>query len=300
MSTLHSARARALHPHTLFRAFKYAIYGLLALNIFLFLQEEMGSAREVFGDSIAWSRLTEAFSATIDTAAWVILLLLFELETAVIPDEKLQGSLKWTFLGIKAVAYGFILWAFYGYTVKWGYISDTVPFVADNLCNLVGSGVTWIDDLDQYPPLDTASCAALQAQAGSLVQIGNTQIIGTADAALAIKRLAFIDVLNAATWLVIVALLEIEVLLQLKELLTQKLLLAAKITKGILYAILLLCAVYWGLLGDFLDFWDAFLWLVAFIFIEMNIFQWHEDVQDEPQGAERVLHQSDQGATHAI
>ena len=25
---------------------------------------------------------------------------------------------------------------------------------------------------------------------------------------------------------------------------------------------------------------DAFLWLVAFIFIEMNIFKWHEEVEE--------------------
>ena len=33
---------------------------------------------------------------------------------------------------------------------------------------------------------------------------------------------------------------------------------------------------YWGILGDFLDFWDAFMWLVAFVFIELNIFQWQQ------------------------
>jgi hypothetical protein len=30
-------------------------------------------------------------------------------------------------------------------------------------------------------------------------------------------------------------------------------------------------------MGDFLDFWDAFIWLVAFFFIEMNLFQWQEE-----------------------
>lgn len=36
---------------------------------------------------------------------------------------------------------------------------------------------------------------------------------------------------------------------------------------------LLLAAIYWGIKGDFVDFWDAFLWLVAFIFIELNVFE---------------------------
>ena len=38
-----------------------------------------------------------------------------------------------------------------------------------------------------------------------------------------------------------------------------------------LYSILFVAALYWGSEGDFLDFWDAFLWLVAFFFIESNL-----------------------------
>ena len=41
--------------------------------------------------------------------------------------------------------------------------------------------------------------------------------------------------------------------------------------KIILYSILFGAATYWGFLGDFLDFWDAFMWLLAFFFIEMNV-----------------------------
>jgi uncharacterized membrane protein len=281
LSKLHSARQRALHPHTLFRAFKYTIYCLLALNIYLFFQEEYLASIELFGEGISLSNLTEAFSATIDTAAWVVLLLIFELETAVIPDEKLQGRLKWILFGIKAVAFAFILWAFWGYVAKWLYLAEPVPFSVEDVCSLIGSGFSWISDLDQYPPLDVASCLALQGQ--PLVQIDGTQIIGSVDSVQAIHRLALVDVVNAADWLVIVALLELEVLMQLRGLLTQHRLVIAKFTKGVLYGVLFLCAVYWGLLGDFLDFWDAFLWLVAFIFIEMNIFRWHEDVAEEEQ-----------------
>jgi hypothetical protein len=40
---------------------------------------------------------------------------------------------------------------------------------------------------------------------------------------------------------------------------------------------LFLAAVYWGFKGDFVDFWDAFLWLVAFVFIEMNVFNWRQE-----------------------
>ena len=53
------------------------------------------------------------------------------------------------------------------------------------------------------------------------------------------------------------------------------------ISKLILYSLLFLAAIYWGFEGDFVDFWDAFLWLVAFVFIELNVFEWHQEELEE-------------------
>jgi len=44
-----------------------------------------------------------------------------------------------------------------------------------------------------------------------------------------------------------------------------------------LYFILFAAAVYWGFEGDFLDFWDAILWLFAFFVIERNVVSWREE-----------------------
>jgi hypothetical protein len=294
LSKLHTEQARKLHPHTVFRAFKYTIYCLLAFNVYLFFSEEYLASIEVFGDSLTLGHLTEAFSATIDTAAWVVLLLIFELETAVIPDEKLEGGLNWLLFALKAIAYGFIVWAFWGYAAKWGYLGNTQPFSIDDVCSLVGQGFSWVEDLDQYPALDAASCAAHQSQV--LWQISGTQIIGTVDAVKAIQNLALVDIINAADWLIIVVLLEVEVFMQLHDLLNKKRMFLFKFTKGMLYAVLFFCAIYWGFLGDLLDFWDAFLWLVAFIFIELNIFQWHEEIEEEKL-EEKIHHQEAQGTT---
>ena len=54
-----------------------------------------------------------------------------------------------------------------------------------------------------------------------------------------------------------------------------------------LYPVLFVAAVYWGFEGSFLDFWDAFLWLVAFVFIEMNVLEWHEERQTVWQAGAR-------------
>jgi hypothetical protein len=42
--------------------------------------------------------------------------------------------------------------------------------------------------------------------------------------------------------------------------------------KILLYGILIVCAVIWGTEGDVLNFYDAFLWILAFFVIELNVF----------------------------
>jgi len=267
-----------LHPRLVFTAFKYTIYVLLGVDTVLFFQEDLAASAETFGGQIAWSNVVEAFTAAIDTGAWLVLLLLFELETAVISDERLQGGLKWLFMAIRVACYTFIVWSFYGYISKYLVITDLSAFGIADACSLAGSDWTWVNTLDEYLPIDLAACAALQGQ--ELLQLNGTRIIGTREALDASAALAVIDVINAATWLIIVVLLEAEVWMQLKDLLTERLLRISKFVKGFFYSVLFVCAVYWWFYGDFLDFWDAFLWLVAFVFIEMNIFKWHEETEE--------------------
>ena len=88
----------------------------------------------------------------------------------------------------------------------------------------------------------------------------------------------------------IVAILEVDVFLQARDKLAGTLMWVSKAFKAVLYSVLFLCAVYWGVKGSFLDFWDAFLWLVAFVFIEMNIFEWHEENQEAKALAEESHH----------
>jgi len=273
-----SRTGKFLHPRRLFDLFKYTVYALLTWNAVLFFHDDFAASALTFSEGIDWRNVVEAFSATIDTTAWIVLLLLFELETAVISDDKLQGGLKWLLMLVRTLSYFFIVYAFYGYCAKYFVVTDLLPFSLADPCSLVGAGWNYVASLDDYPVLDAAACQALQGK--DLFLISGTQIIGTAEALKSTLQLAVIDIVNAATWLIIVVLLEVEVWMQLKDLLTEKFLAVAKFVKGFFYLLLFICAALWGLEGSFLDFWDAFLWLVAFIFIEMNIFQWHEETEE--------------------
>jgi len=275
-----------LDPHNIFRVFKYAIYALLAYDAVLFFQQDLAASAVTFGDTVTWRNVTEAYSATFDTVAWVVLLLLFELETAIIPDHLLRGGLKWVLKGFAGICYFFIIYSFYGYIYKYGVVTDLVPFAIDDVCSLIGTNFTYVLSLDEYLPLDQAVCTAMNGL--PVLQLAGTDIIAVEPALGDTIALAIVDVVNAGDWLIIVALLEIEVFLQLKDRLTSKMMFAAKYIKGFFYLILLGCAIYWGVKGSFLDFWDAFLWLLAFIFIELNIFQWHSETEEEREHVMKV------------
>lgn len=108
-----------------------------------------------------------------------------------------------------------------------------------------------------------------------------------------IRLLAWVDTINAAVWLLIVVVLEVDVWLQEHDRLEGAALKTSTRSKFVLYGLLLLAAIYWGIKGDFIDFWDAFLWLVAFIFIELNVFEWRQEVNEsairEKSGHHQVM-----------
>jgi hypothetical protein len=273
-----SHHGKFLHPHRVFTAFKWLVYILLAWNGFQFFQEDLAASAETFGNHITWRNVVEAFSASIDTTAWLVLLLVFEFETAILTDDHLKGGLKWFLGGLKTICYFLIVYSFYGYLSKYGVITDLLPFNIVDVCSLAGTEWNYVASLDDYPPVDEVVCAVMQGR--ELLQVSGTEIIGTREALTSAWGLAVIDIINSGTWLVIVVLLEAEVWMQLRDILTGHLMRMGKYLKGFLYSILFMAAIYWGFEGSFLDFWDAFLWLVAFIFIELNIFQWHEEVEE--------------------
>jgi hypothetical protein len=84
--------------YTLFRTFKYALFGLLLFNLFYYLVEDR-AAFLYLGANPSLGQILESFAVTIDYVAWLILLVLFELETDVLSEDKLKGALKWFFNG---------------------------------------------------------------------------------------------------------------------------------------------------------------------------------------------------------
>ena len=264
----------------LYPLFKYSVYVLLTFNIFLFFREEWAATSHRFADGMAATDLIEAFAATIDTAAWVVLLLMFELETWVLDDRQITPRVQTSLHAARALCMAIVVYAFYGYLTKLVFLYSVVPLGTD-LCSLVDGTWSFAVDLDEYELLTSANCAAM-SERGELLRWPGLSAAVDASTLSAITRLGWTDVINAGVWIVIVALLELDVRLQERGRFHGRALFLSTACKYVLYPILFIAAVYWGFKGDFVEFWDAFLWLVAFVFIELNLFEWRQEaVQGE-------------------
>ena len=268
----------AITAFSLFRWVKYTTYLLLSLNVWFFFVEEMDSARFAVASGEAVATGIQLFSATLDTVAWVILLLLFELETAVIPDHRLQGRLRFAIHGVRFVCTAAIVMAFLGYVGEWRTLLPSEPLLGD-VCARVAENWSVMIKLDDFVPLSLENCAQLAG--GTRLVSGVDHVIASPAGLLEGQRLALVDVLNSAAWILVVILLEIEVRVLTRWGPASKT--AARIAnslKAVLYTTLVVAAVYWGFKGDFLDFWDAALWLFAFVFIELNVFEWQQEIRE--------------------
>ena len=270
-----------INGRVLYQLFKYSIYTLLTVNVFVFFGEEWAAARLEYPQGISGGEFFKAYAATVDTAAWVILLLMFELETYVLEDRHFTRAVRISLHALRAVCYLFIVSAFYGYVTDalFVYRTSPLPGVSD-LCALVGQNWSYATTFGEYAEITSSNCASLSAL-DSFVRFDGVAAVVDTPGLADIHFLAIVDVVNAGVWLLVVLLLEVDVRLQEKDRFEGIAFYLSTAAKFILYSILALAVVAWMVTGDFVDWWDAFLWLVAFVFIELNVVEWRQESHEE-------------------
>ena len=271
------AGAPSGRPLTWFQIFKYAVFGLLTLNAGQFFLQDYAATDHLFSDGLQWSQIIEGYAATIDTVAWLILLLMFELETSLLSDERLHNSLvKWSVNTLKVIAYSFIVYSLYGYIAKYTAMHLFELSTIENLCDQVGQQLVFMISPDDFAAINIQNCAEL-TRGETLFRLPGTNVVADSSHLALAQNLAFVDVTNASDWVLIVLILQADVWMQLRHQLTHTMVKVMRFIKALLYSLLFGCAIYWGIDGTFLDFWDASLWILAFSFIELNIFKWRAE-----------------------
>lgn len=273
-----TSRYTPAQKERIFQVFKYTIYFLLFLNVFYWLREDYLASAHTFRDGFSWSQIGDVFAQAVDTFAWLILLLALELETYVISDDKLKGRVKWALNLVAGACYILILASLNGYIEKMGMVFSFDSTTYETACAAVGQVYSYALDLDDYAALTAENCHEITQPF-----YVNTDVSIMADAAMRdhLQYMGLVEVINASAWVLIVLLLWIDVFIQLTGSEHGKLYRINLACKFILYLTLIAACIYWGYAGDFMDFWDAFLWIIAFFFIELNIFKWSEELEQK-------------------
>jgi hypothetical protein len=270
-----------INGRVLYQLFKYSIYTLLTINVFVFFGEEWQATRLEYPQGISGSDIFKAYAATIDTAAWVVLLLMFELETYVLEDRHFTRAVTISLHTLRAVCYLFIVSAFYGYVVDAAYVYQTSPLAGvSDLCALAGQDWSYATTFGEYVEITASNCGSL-SNLDTFVRFDGVAAVVDQPGLAGIHFLAMVDVVNAGVWLLVVLLLEADVRLQEKGRFEGLVLYLSTAAKFILYSMLALAVVAWMITGEFVDWWDAFLWLVAFVFIELNVVEWRQESEEE-------------------
>ena len=260
---------------------KWSVYALVIINFGFYIRNDWVIAGHTLYAGSSLLEVSRAFATTIDESAWIILLLLFELETYLLSDEPLSRTKTLLMQGVRVVCYISLAHTLYAYGVYLTEIYASVPVEGvTNLCQLIEKDLSYAFNL-AYSDINSSNCASLSS-ANQFFYVDPPTFFIIEDAAgLAIeKELAWIDMFEAIIWLLILLSIEVAVWLQDRNVGQGIIFKGLGIAKLCLYSLLWAAAGYWIYRGHYMFAWDEFVWIAGFVAIEMNIVEWRDEIND--------------------
>lgn len=251
-----------------FRYFKITIFWVLMINLLYYLYEDV-TAYLYLGPESTFFNVMETFAVSIDYVAWMVLIVLFEMETSAKTRDRFTGARRWVIAGLTAVCYAFLVYAAYSYAAVLGDAYKYEPIESRPACYFANTGFAYLSLSGRPIELTHINCGEFAGK--ELFKSPVDNLIATEANVRALQKLSWVDVFNASAWLIIVLVFQVEIFLEQMKKLTKRRLIAVKAWKGIAYLVLLVCALYWSVFSVFIDYWDAWLWLLAFILIDLNM-----------------------------
>jgi len=260
---------------------KLVVYSLLIFNFFLYIRDDFVTSSHTLRSGSTFLEITRSFATTIDESAWITLLLLFELETYLLSDDPLSRSKTLLMQVIRLICYvslAHTLYAWFGNLMEL-YASVPIEGVT-SLCQMVSEDVSYAFNL-VYTEINQSNCASLSTATQFFYVDPPTFLIVEDHAGLVIeKQLAWIDLFEAITWLVILFTIEIAVWLQDRNIGKGLIFKVLKATKLSLYSLLWTAVAYWIYRGHYMFAWDEFVWIAGFTAIEMNMVEWRKEINE--------------------
>ena len=251
-----------------FQIFKIGIFSVLMVNLFYYLYEDVTAFLYLSPGYTIFDSL-EAFAVTIDYVMWMVLIVLFEMETNADAKDLLTEKRKWVFAALTTICYVFLVYAAYGYVAA---LEDSYRYESLDskpACYFANTNFAYLTPEARPVELTHENCGEFDGK--KLFKSPDENLIVTEANLIALQRLSWVDVFNSTAWLLVVLLFQIEVMLEQAAKLTKRKLAGIMALKIAAYLVLLCCAIYWTVYSAFIDFWDAWLWLLAFILIDLNM-----------------------------
>lgn len=263
---------------------KLTVYTLLLINFAFYIRDDWVIATHTMrngGSLLDWTR---AFAVTIEESAWIIMLILFELETYVLSDEYLSRRKAVAMHVVRFVCYAFLAHTLFAYGI-YAYELALVTAIPDitGLCQLVSADVSFAANLE-YTQLDGSNCKQLSS-ASRFFYIDPPEFLIVVDGAglLIERQLAWVDVMELLTWLFILFAIEMTVYLQDRGTVKGMVISSLNTAKFLFYSLLWVAIFYWIYRGHWMFAWDEFVWIAGFMAIEMNVVEWRNEIIEDEQ-----------------
>jgi hypothetical protein len=266
--------------HKLQQAVKWIVYSLLIINWGFYILEDWNRAVHTLNTGSTFLDWAREFATSIDESAWFVLLFMFELETYVLEGEDLKGWVTKTVHGVRVACFLMIMHTVYAFAIT---VIDFQPTVVvenvSNLCEMTNDEVSFVYNLE-YTEITEQTCSNLSRES-QFYRVGDDPVVSTI-AGLNLERdLAWADLVEVVTWLLIILAIEIVVRLQEHGVTSGLPISVANKLKVFFYLILFALAGYWASLSHWLYTWDTFVWIAGFAAIEMNISDWRDELLEE-------------------
>jgi hypothetical protein len=266
--------------HKIQQAVKWTVYLLLIVNWGFYIIEDWARAVHTLNPDSTILEWTREFATSIDESAWFILLFLLELETYILEDQDWKTWVKNAVHGLRLVCLAMILHTVYAFVVT---VIEYQPTVivenVSSLCDMTDDQVSYVYNLE-YTEVTEQTCSGLSDET-QFFRVGNDPVVSTS-AGLDLERdLAWADLVEVVTWLLIILSIEFVIRLQDNKVTGGTAISVANRLKVFLYLVLAVLAVYWASLSHWLYTWDTFLWIAGFAAIEMNISEWRDELIEE-------------------
>lgn len=258
---------------------KWVVYSLLLVNFGLYLVKDLVAAQYTITPETTVMGWLASFAASTESIAWVMLILIYEVETYWLEDDFDNKLVEGLMAVGKIIFVAFIINTLVAYShlgLEVSGIKQIEPL--GGLCGLADQGLSFLRNLE-YVEITSDTCGSI-AHAGDLHRYPADPVITDDAGKLEDTAFRYLDVVEATTWFLILGLTEFSVRLQDRGIYEGFAINFDKTMKVVLYLVLVGISAFWFVKGHYMYVWDEILWIASFVALDGNLSAWRKELAE--------------------